>query len=94
MLIGRPDVLRFILETYFKEHIQESRTIVGSKLENDQKKEEYGFRALSDIILYVEKGISVILYGMEDIYSSLYDLFNQNFSVYGDKRYCRIALGA
>ena len=31
---------------------------------------------------------------MEDIYSSLYDLFNQNFTVYGDKRYCRIALGA
>jgi hypothetical protein len=31
---------------------------------------------------------------MEDIYSSLYDLFNQNFAVYGEKRYCRIALGA
>ena len=94
MLIGRPDVLRFILETYFKEQILESRTIVGSKLANDQSKEEYGFRALSDIILYVEKGISIILYGMEDIYSSLYDLFNQNFAVYGEKRYCRIALGA
>ena len=31
---------------------------------------------------------------MEHIYSSLYDLFNQNFAVFGDKRYCRIALGA
>ena len=76
MLIGKPDILRFILDKYFKEEILESRTIVGSKLENDQRKEEYGFRALRDIILYVEKGISIILYGMEDIYSSLYDLFN------------------
>ena len=31
---------------------------------------------------------------MEHIYSSLYDLFNQNFATYGEKRYCRIALGA
>lgn len=31
---------------------------------------------------------------MDHIYSSLYDLFNQNFATFGDKRYCRIALGA
>jgi hypothetical protein len=94
MLIGRQDVLRSVIEMNFRLNFQESRSIVGSKLENDLKQEEYGFRALSDIILYVEKGISVVLDGMEDIYSSLYDLFNQNFMVYGNKRYCRIALGA
>ena len=31
---------------------------------------------------------------MKNIYSSLYDLFNQNFSKLGDKNYCKIALGA
>lgn len=76
MLIGRPDVLTFILERYFKDQILENRILVGSNLENDLNQEEYGFRSLSDIILYVEKGIPVILKGMDHIYSSLYDLFN------------------
>lgn len=31
---------------------------------------------------------------MENIYSALYDLFNQNFSVSGNRRYCRIAIGS
>ncbi len=56
--------------------IRDRRTIVGSQLDYDKNKEEYGYRSLSDIILYVEKGISVILKDMEHIYSSLYDLFN------------------
>lgn len=73
---------------------KEKRSIVGSNLENDISKEEYGFRSLSDIILYAEKGISIILKDMKHIYSSLYDLFNQNYTRYGDKSYCRIALGA
>jgi hypothetical protein len=68
--------------------------MVGSKLEHDVDKETYGFRSLNDIILYVEKGISLILKDKEHIYSSLYDLFNQNFAVFGDKKFCRIALGA
>lgn len=94
MLICRADVATFILEKQFEQAIMERRTIVGSNLENDLNKEQYGFRSLSDIILYVEKGISVILKDMEHIYSSLYDLFNQNFAQFGDKKYCRIALGA
>lgn len=68
--------------------------MVGSNLENDLNKEDYAFKSLNDIILYVEKGIPIILKGKDHIYSSLYDLFNQNFAVYGNKRYCRIALGA
>jgi hypothetical protein len=31
---------------------------------------------------------------MDDIYSSLYDIFNQNFTVVGEIRLCRIAQGA
>ena len=31
---------------------------------------------------------------MEHIYSSLYDLFNQNFSKHADQKFCRIALGS
>lgn len=94
MLICKADVASFILDRQFRESIQDRRTIVGSNLEHDLNKEQYGFRSLSDIILYLEKGISIILKDMEHIYSSLYDLFNQNFAIFGDKRYCRIALGA
>ena len=35
----------------------------------------------------------MILSGLSSIYPSLYDLFNQNFSVVGGKKYARIALG-
>ena len=68
--------------------------MVGSTSESDLNKEDYVFKSLNDIILYVEKGIPIILKDKDHIYSSLYDLFNQNFAVYGNKRYCRIALGA
>jgi hypothetical protein len=57
--------------------------LVGSYLENDLNKEEYALKSLNDIILYAEKGIPIIIKGKEHIYSSLYDLFNQNFAVYG-----------
>lgn len=82
------------MQKIFKEQIQENRILVGSSLENDLNKEEYALKSLNDIILYVEKGIPIIIMGKDHIFSSLYDLFNQNFSVYGNKKFCRIALGA
>ncbi|CAG9322655.1 unnamed protein product [Blepharisma stoltei] len=97
MLIGRVDAVSFILDKHLHS-LLERRIIVGSKLKDDISQEEYGFRSLSDIILYMEKGISIILKNMDHIYSSLYDLFNQNFAVSGEgegeRKYCRIALGA
>ena len=50
--------------------------MVGSHLDNDVNKEEYGFKSLSDIILLMGKGIPIILNGMDHIESALYDLFN------------------
>lgn len=94
MLIGRSDVLTYILEQQFRKRFKHSRIMVGSHLENDVSKEEYGFKSLSDIILLMEKGIPIILNGMDHIESSLYDLFNQKFAISGENRFCRIALGA
>ena len=73
---------------------KEVKTLVGSHMIDDLTKQSYGFRVLSDIILYIEKGYTLIFKKIDNVYSSLYDLFNQNFSVSGDKKYCRIALGA
>lgn len=37
---------------------------------------------------------TLILKGMEPVYGSLYDMLNQNYSIVGTKRNCRVALGA
>ena len=42
----------------------------------------------------MERGVSVIMKDMNNIYSALYDLFNQNFAHSGERKYCRIALGS
>jgi hypothetical protein len=47
-----------------------------------------------DVILYAEKSLTLIMRKMDKCYSSLYDLYNQSFSISGQKKYCRIALGS
>jgi hypothetical protein len=79
MLISKGDITFSVLDKFITLPKDQKRVLVGSNFENDVNKEEYGYRSLSDIILYAEKGFSIIFKGMEHIYSSLYDLFNQNF---------------
>ena len=76
--------------------------MIGSQFENDiesndeksnEYNEEYSFKTLNKIQVYMEQGNIMILSGLSSIYPSLYDLFNQNFSVVGGKKYARIALG-
>jgi len=76
--------------------------ILGSQFINDiesneknfnEYNEEYSFKILNKIQVYMEQGKILILSGLSSIYSSLYDLFNQNFSIVGGKKYARIALG-
>lgn len=96
MLITRNDSALFILDNFLNKHRIQNRAIfIGSKFENDLNKEEYSFRKLSDIIMYMETGWTIIMQDMDDIYGSLYDLFNQNFTIVGgNKKNCRIALGS
>ena len=42
----------------------------------------------------MEEGKVLLLKDLESIYPSLYDLFNQNFTVVSDKNFARIALGS
>ena len=42
----------------------------------------------------MENGNLLILKNLESVYPSLYDLFNQNFTVLGNKNYARLAIGA
>ena len=67
-------------------------TMLGSRFENDIS-EEYNYRTLSEIILCMERGGILILQDLESIYGSLNDMLNQNYTIIGKKRYCRVALG-
>ena len=66
--------------------------IFGSQFEEDQTA-DYNYRILSRIILCMEQGFVLILKDLENIYGSLYDMLNQNYTVIGKKKHCRVALG-
>ena len=84
----------YILEKHFNKLIQNKITLVGSKFPADINTDEYSFRVLSEVILYMEKGWTLVMEGLDNIYGSLFDLFNQNFSIIGKRKNCRIALGS
>eukprot|EP00741_Cyanophora_paradoxa_P020194 tig00000219_g19493.t1 len=67
--------------------------IVGSSFPDDIGSEDYMYRTLSRIILSMEAGNCVILKDL-NVYGSLYDALNQNYSIVNNKRNCRVALGA
>ncbi|CAG9325373.1 unnamed protein product [Blepharisma stoltei] len=91
MLIGKPDIATFILDKYL-DKLNDRRILVGSSLPNDLNQDNYGVESLNDIIIYMELGISIVLKDLDHIYSSLYDLFNQNFSIQGSRKYCNISI--
>lgn len=92
MLICSGEVAAYAVDKCLQH--KERRVLVGSRMPGDEEGQEYSIKLLSDIILYMEKGISLVLKDLDYIYSSLYDLFNQNFAVAGGRKYCRVALGA
>jgi E3 ubiquitin-protein ligase RNF213 len=74
--------------------INNYKIIIGSKFKEDNS-ENYRYQLLSEIILSMEHGEPLVLYNLEAIYHSLYDMFNQQYTSFdGKKRSCRVALGA
>ena len=67
---------------------------IGSEFEDDQKNEEYSLKVLNKVQLHMEQGNILILNNLESVYPNLYDLFNQNFTLVGDKNYARLAVGS
>ena len=62
----------------------------GSKIKKDQS-EEYIFKVLNKVQIFMEQKIILIMENLDLVYPSMYDLFNQNFAIIGDKRYARLA---
>lgn len=93
MIITNGDSAIGILDQMLQGLDKEKITIFGSRFEEDLS-EEYNYRMLSRIILCMERDCVLILRDLESIYGSLYDMLNQNYTVVGGKRNCRVALGA
>lgn len=93
MLITNHDSAISILEQSLRLHQKDPVIIFGSQFEEDQA-EQYSYRILSRIILCMESGRVLILKDLDHIYGSLYDMLNQNYTIVGKKKNCRIALGA
>ncbi|KAL3853048.1 hypothetical protein ACJMK2_016631, partial [Sinanodonta woodiana] len=92
LLITTGDSVLGILEKQLKDQGREYMTIFGSKFEEDLT-DDYSYRILSRIILCMEQGLVLILKDLETVYGSLYDMLNQNYTIVGNKKNCRIALG-
>ncbi|XP_046855114.1 E3 ubiquitin-protein ligase RNF213-like isoform X2 [Xenia sp. Carnegie-2017] len=93
MLISNGDSAIGILRQHVFQSTKETITIFGSNFEEDIS-DDYNYRILSRIILCMERNCILILRDLECIYGSLYDMLNQNYSVVGGRKNCRVALGA
>ena len=92
MLITNGDSAIGILKQSLEQLGKETITIYGSSFEEDLS-EEYNYRILSRIILCMERDCILVLRDLVRIYGSLYDMLNQNYSVVGNRKNCRVALG-
>lgn len=82
-----------LIENVLRDINREEKVVIfGSHFEEDQTA-DYNYRILSRIIMCMEQGLILILRDLEDIYGSLYDMLNQNYTIIGGKKHCRIALG-
>ena len=81
------DIIKYLLNSLNKRFIE----LVGSKYKTDIKSGRYSEEILNKIKYIMETDNVLILRDLDMIYASLYDLFNQNFTIMGDKKFARIA---
>ena len=93
MTISKDSISKLLIESILKKYKKKYKIIIGSTFEDDIQKEFYSIKKLNEIQSYLYEDTILILKNLQSIYPSLYDLFNQNFKQFGDKRYTRIALG-
>ena len=81
------DIVKYLLKKLNKKYIE----LVGSKYAYDKKSGKYTEEILNKVKYIMETDNVLILRDLDIIYPSLYDLFNQNFTVMGEKKFARIA---
>ena len=68
-------------------------TYIGSPFKGDRMNTSYQTEMIVKIENSVAQGKVIILNDLDQIYSVFYDLFNQNYIVSNNKKYCRISHG-
>ncbi|OMJ85343.1 hypothetical protein SteCoe_13379 [Stentor coeruleus] len=94
MIIAKKELIPLIIKCFISNFINKDYTIITGSNFEAAFEEKNCFNLLSNIVQYMEKGYFVLFHNADSIYSSLYDLFNQNFTKFKDRKYCRVGLGA
>ena len=100
LLISKSSVSNYLINSILnsnemrKDLKKELSFYIGSGFIKDQLSESYGLSILNKIQLQMEQDKILLLADLESVYPSLYDLFNQNFTIASGKKYSRIAMGS
>ena len=90
LLISKNSTSQNLIEHIIKKGNKESAIFIGSQFKGD-KSESYTEDILYKIQIQMENNVILTLKGLEIIYPSLYDLFNQNFSEINGNKYAKIS---
>ena len=100
LLVSKSSISNYLLNSiltsseFKNEFNKELSFYIGSGFTKDTHSEGYGLKILNKIQLQMEQNKILLLTDLEAVYPSLYDLFNQNFTVVSKKNYARIAMGS
>lgn len=70
------------------------KVLIGSKFPEDIESEEYCIRTINEVIMCMEQNMVIVIHQFDKIFTSLYDLFNQNYRKHGNQNFCRIVQGS
>ena len=92
LLASEKSMFGFLIDM-IKEEIENYVAYIGSPFKGDRINASYQREMIGNIEKSVEKGKVIILSDLDQIYSTFYDLFNQNYIIKDGKKYCRISHG-
>ena len=81
------DIVKYLLNSEKKSYIE----LIGSVYKKDLRNVRYSEEILNKIKYIMETNKILILKDLDIIYPSLYDLFNQNFIIMGEKKFARLS---
>ena len=94
LVFSKSSISTFLLSFILSDEKKEYNFYIGSQFEEDLNREEYALKVLNRIQVHMERGNILILKNLDSVYPSMYDLFNQNFTVLSNKSYARLAVGS
>ena len=94
LIISKSSLSTYLISSLLSNEKNEINFYIGSKFKDDLIKEEYAIKVLNKIQSYMERKNILILKNLDSVYPSMYDLFNQNFTVISGKNYARLAVGS